>query len=365
MTATNPGVGAQELPRLLNKDDLLILDRTAVAQLLHGRERDVLEAVQGAYLAHARGQDALPESVFLGVPDGSRNRIIALPAYLSDSSPVAGLKWISSFPGNVTAGLERASALVILNSTETGRPMALLEGALLSAQRTAASAALAAGTLATREPVSAGMIGCGFINFEVVRFLKLVFRSLREVVLNDALPDRVEMFRLRCQDEFPDLRVRAAGSREELLRDAELVSLATTAAVPYIDDLTMFARGAVILHISLRDLTPNAILQGENLADDVDHVCRAQTSIHLAALRTGSRSFVRGTIGDILLGRLTPRQNADSKIIFNPFGLGILDIAVARLLYELAVTGQRGMRAFNFFAPPPPTRRAGECDSRV
>jgi ornithine cyclodeaminase len=360
MTVTNPGIGLPGLPGRASQDDLLILDRTAVAQLLEGRGGDVLDAVRGAYCAHACGQDALPESVFLGVPNGSRNRIIALPAYLSDSSPMAGLKWISSFPGNVASGLERASALVILNSTETGRPIALMEGALVSAQRTAASAALAAKTLVNREPATAAMIGCGFINFEVLRFLKLVFTSIRDVVIHDLLPDRAEMFLLRSKREFPDLRVRTAGTWRELLHDSELVSLATTATVPYMDDLSMCARGAVILHISLRDLTPDAILQAENLADDVDHVCRAQTSIHLTAVQTGSRSFLRGAIGDILLGRLTPRQNADSKIIFSPFGLGILDIAVARLVYELALAQQRGMRASNFFSPPPLACFAGE-----
>jgi len=357
-------LGAQDLPRPSSQDDILILDRAAVAQLLKCRGQDVLDAVEGAYRAHARGQDVLPESVFLGVPHGSRNRIIALPVYLNDNSPVAGLKWISSFPGNIAAGLERASALVVLNSTETGRPIAVMEGALLSAQRTAASAALAAATFVNGEPATAGMIGCGFINFEVVRFLKLLFPSLREVVIHDLLADRAEMFRLRCKDEFPTLRVRTAATWRELLHDSELVSFATTATVPYVDDLSMCAGGAVILHISLRDLTPDAILQGENITDDVDHVCRAQTSIQLTVSHTGNRSFLRGAIGDILLGRLTPRQNSDSTIIFSPFGLGILDIAVARLVYELALSQQKGMRASNFFSMPPLASRAGEGDSR-
>src|SRR6185369_2425828 len=104
----------------------------------------------------------------LGFPEQQRNRIIALPAYLGGSFEVCGLKWVSSFPGNLDRGMDRASALVILNSPLSGRLEAILEASRINAKRTAASAALAARQLqAGKQTNRLGVIGCGPINFEV------------------------------------------------------------------------------------------------------------------------------------------------------------------------------------------------------
>ena len=327
----------------MHTSDILIVKGDDVRQLLEGQEAAILAAVRRSYEIHGSGESFVPHSTFLSFPNGNSNRIIALPAYLGDEFDTAGIKWISSFTGNLSLGLERASAVVILNSMSTGRPETILEGSVISAKRTAASAALAAISL-HHDPneTRAGLIGCGSINFEIVRFLKTVFPRLAQLVLCDLDQQRSRQFAAKCEAEFGFTEIELAANAEELLKNCSLVSLATTASQPHLFSLPQAASQRTILHISLRDLAPEIILTSDNVVDDVDHVCRARTSLDLAAQLAGNRDFIRCSLADVLTEKTTARNNGHNTTIFSPFGLGILDLAVSKLVRDLAHANDSG-----------------------
>ena len=138
-----------------------------------------------------------PPSYFLRFPDRPSARIIALPASIGGDVRVDGLKWISSFPGNVAAGIPRASAVLILNDRETGYPFAVLESSIISATRTAASAALAADRL-TRDrgrPTRIGFVGAGLIARYVHTYLAGTGWSFDEIGVYDSSADSAAGFR--------------------------------------------------------------------------------------------------------------------------------------------------------------------------
>ena len=125
-------------------NSLLVLTGSDVKTLLCNNEALITSIIEKAYHLHGTGNSSLPHSSFLRFPEMVKERIIALPAYLGGDANVAGVKWIASFPENLKAGKSRASASIILNSMEDGRPICMMEGSIISASRTAASAALAA-----------------------------------------------------------------------------------------------------------------------------------------------------------------------------------------------------------------------------
>jgi N-[(2S)-2-amino-2-carboxyethyl]-L-glutamate dehydrogenase len=333
--------------------DILILKGPDIQELLAGREIEIIQAARSAYETHARGESSLPHSTFLRFPDNQRDRIIALPAYLGGAFGIAGVKWVSSFPGNLERGLERASALVVLNSTETGRPDAILEGSIISAKRTAGSAALAAQWLHGDKNVNPlGLVGCGLINFEIARFLLAALPRINHFVLHDLDAARAEQFKVRLRQTFGEVEVEIARDVKTILRRSSLISLATTATTPHISDISDSPPGSTILHVSLRDLAPQVILTCDNIVDDVDHVCRAQTSVHLAEQLTGARDFIRCALADILMGKMAPRRDAESITVFSPFGLGALDLAVSKIVRDHALEQGRGTVIGSFFPEP-------------
>ena len=87
--------------------------------------------------------------------------------------------------------------------------------------------------------------------------------------------------------------------------------------------------------MSLRDLDPRILLDAVNIVDDVEHCLKADTSPHLVEQLTGNRDFLHGTLPDVLEGRVAVPP--DRTVVFSPFGLGVLDLAVGKYVYDEVV----------------------------
>jgi 2,3-diaminopropionate biosynthesis protein SbnB len=308
-----------------------------VQRALHGREKQVVELVEATYRLHGAGDSVNPPSYFLRFPDRPSSRIIALPASIGGPIRVDGLKWISSFPENVRAGIPRASAVLILNDHDTGYPFACLESSIISATRTAASAAAAADWLSRSRtrPTRVGFFGVGLIARYIHTFLAGTGWSFDEVGVHDLSADSAAGFRGYLEQSGTVGRITVHDSAEQLVRSSDLVVFATVAGQPHISEPSWFDHHPVVLHVSLRDLAPEILLASTNIVDDVEHCLKANTSPHLAEQLTGNRNFLLGTLDDVMAGRVA--VPAGGTVVFSPFGLGVLDLAVGKYVYDEVV----------------------------
>lgn len=335
----------------MSQSHLVLISGPQVQQALSGREREILSMVREAYVLHHESQTVVPHSTFLRFPDSELNRIICLPAWIGGRFSVAGVKWIASFPSNRGMGIPRASAVMALNSVETGRPFCFMEGSVVSAKRTAASAALASSILSHASvPVrTVALVGCGPINKEIARFLFSVHEELGNVVAYDIITARAEALCAEVGTFCVRAKCGVAKTLSEAIEHADVVSFATNAIQPHVTVPHIFRANAVVLHVSLRDLTPGVISASVNVVDDVDHVCRANTSIHLTEQAVGHRKFILCTLGAILHGDHGAPEATGRPVVFNPFGLGCLDLAVGKLAYDLASANGTYERICDFF----------------
>ena len=314
-----------------------------VQRALQGREKQVVELVEATYRWHAAGDSVNPPSYFLRFPDRPSARIIALPASIGGDVRVDGIKWISSFPDNVAAGIPRASAVLVLNDHDTGYPFACLEASVISATRTAASAAAAADWLSRGRrggrPARVGFVGTGLIARYVHTYLAATGWSFDEVGVHDLSADSAAGFRGYLEQSGTSARLTVHPTAEELIRASDLVVFATVASAPHVGDVSWFDHAPLVLHVSLRDLAPEVLLASTNLVDDVEHCLKADTSPHLVEQRTGNRDFLLGTLADVMTGRVTVPEGR--PVVFSPFGLGVLDLAVGKAVYDaVAAAGE-------------------------
>jgi 2,3-diaminopropionate biosynthesis protein SbnB len=336
MTAVRSAPEESESAPAYSAPPFAVISGGQVNDALRGRERQLVDLVAAAYKLHGAGDSVNPPSYFLRFPDRPSSRIIALPASIGGQLRVDGLKWISSFPDNVTAGIPRASAVLILNDHDTGYPFACLESSIVSATRTAASAALAADWLSRNRarPKRIGFFGVGLIARYIHTFLAGTGWTFDEIGVHDLSADSAAGFRGYLESSATG-RITVHDSAEALIRSSDLVVFATIAGEPHVADPSWFAHHPLVLHVSLRDLAPEVVLASANIVDDIEHCLKANTSPHLAEQLTGNREFLHGTLDDVMAGRLN--VPTDRPVVFSPFGLGVLDLAVGKYVYDEVV----------------------------
>jgi len=330
-TITSAGSAPITVPRFA------VVGGAQVQHVLQGREHQIVELVEMTYRLHSAGDSVNPPSYFLRFRDRPTARIIALPASIGGPLRVDGLKWISSFPDNVPAGIPRASAVLILNDHDTGYPFACLESSIISATRTAALAASAADWL-TRDrgrPTRVGFFAVGLIARYIHTFLAGTGWSFEQIGVHDTSPESTTGFHRYLRHAGTTSPIAIHDNPEQLIRSSDLVIFTTTASQPHVSNPTWFEHNPLVLHVSLRDLAPEIILASTNIVDDIEHCLKADTSPHLAEQLTGNRDFLDGTLNDVITGSVRLRD--DRPQVFSPFGLGVLDLAVGKYVYDEVV----------------------------
>ena len=188
---------------------LRFLSRAEVAGLLPGIPEQ-LDLVERTYRSLAAGRVELPPKP--GVHPRPDSFVHAMPAYLRDEDVVA-LKWVAGYPANKERGLPYITGLIVLNDPETGLPLAIMDGAEITAARTAAASGVCVRRFAPAGWRRAAILGSG----EQGRFHATLLRALEPEV------------RIRAWDPHPERierlgeGVEAAAGWEDAVAGAEVV----------------------------------------------------------------------------------------------------------------------------------------------
>ena len=325
------------------KDDpssgLLYLSRADVIAAAGEGSGVFVDAVADAFALHAQCDITQPLKPYLRWRPDSHiaDRIIAMPAYVGGDRPMAGLKWIGSKHDNPERGLERASALIVLNDPDTHYPVAVMEGALISAGRTAAVTAVAARHLAVSGFNRLTCVGCGPIGTRHALTLLEQFPALSSVWLYDLQESAAVALAARITAQHPKVDVRIAADAESAVRAGEVIVTATVADRPWLP-AAWLRPGSLLANVSIMDAAKDVFLSADKVVvDDWEQCNREGKVIHqLTTEGSFSREQLHAELGEVVIGARPGRESDDEVILLNPMGMAVIDVACAKAIYDRA-----------------------------
>ena len=312
----------------------LILTERDLARVLDVRV--AIRVVRQAFRAMATGHAIMPPKLYLTLPRGDDFR--AMPAYVH-RPPAAGVKWVNVHPRNPRHGLPTVMAVIVLNDPDTGVPLAIMDGLLITKLRTAAAAAVAAQALARRGSRVVGLVGCGAQADAQLEALAALF-PLRHARVWGFRPAEAPRFCRMMRRRLPSIRFEPVTGIEPCVRHADLVVTITTSHRPLV--LRAWVADGTHLNAVGADAPGKQELDPAILRDAMVIVDEREQSIHGGELNVPVRRGqyrprqIHASLGDVLLGRRSGRRRPEQITVFDSTGLAVHDVALAAEAVRLA-----------------------------
>lgn len=304
---------------------------------------EAISAVNRAFLDHGMLRAQMPPKSYLYFSRHNGD-LRTMPAYL-EGEDLAGVKIVNVHPGNQEIGLPSVMALLILNSPQTGEPIAVMGATYLTSMRTGAAGAVAASYLARKNSRVVGMIGAGAQARTQLSGLSRQF-PLEEVRVFDSSADRARSFREDVPGQMNCHCITVAGIQEAC--ECDILVTTTPSRRPVIRDEWIRAGthiNAIGADAPGKQELPSILLKRATIVVDdlvqAVHSGEVNVPISEGAIRPED---IYGQIGEILAGKKHGRTSDEEITIFDSTGLGIQDVAAGHLVYEKARKTDLGKR---------------------
>lgn len=310
------------------------------------RDLDPIATVTSALAAVRDGEaDNAQEAALRWIAaDGTQARSLVLPARFGDTY---GCKIINACIGNITQGIPRAHGLIVLFDKETAIPVCIMEGGYISALRTAAVSVAALNALRDGGlPRHVAFLGCGQLARSHAELLA-TRTTMRGIAVYDLIGDRARTFAAELGELAPEAAITVADGWEMAVSDAEVVIAATTTTTAYVR-LEHLAEGATFVNVSLDDATEELLMGCDHLFVDDWELVSADATRLLGRLARRGRIAMPGRaappggrvvdaeLACLLAGKYRRPVTATDRVVINPFGMGVSDVAFAARAYESA-----------------------------
>ncbi len=294
---------------------------------------ETLDLVRQALVAHGKDEYEMPAKI--GIHPFDDVFFHAMPAYVPGNL-ACGMKWIECFPRNPKEfNLPQTTGLQIMNDIETGVPIAVMDCTWLTAMRTPAVTALAAGALHP-EAKSFGMFGCGVQGIGHVRYIVKTLKNLERIYIYDKFPESMDNLIVQVRDEVK-IPIIKAKSIEEVVRSCDVLSSATfiVREPMKLAKKEWVRKGQTILPCDLNTFwDPEIALHADKYI--VDSIEEHELFAGMGYFPDGLPKVVAET-GEVLAGLKAGRDHAEQLIVCSNIGISVNDLVMGEAILKKAL----------------------------
>ncbi len=310
---------------------MLILNESALAQLTDWS--GLIDQMIKAMIAYEDGDFVMPDRVGMGF---ANNTLLLMPA---QSGKYFSTKLVSLFPDNPAKNEPVIKGVVILNNAETGEPLALLNGAKLTAIRTAAVSAAGIRYTTAENVKTLGLIGAGVQGMHQILAACQV-RPIEKIYILDKYAERAQSFIACLASSLPEVQLIRVATPEELLEHSEIIITATNSNKPVLPDNPDLLRNKHI--IAIGSYKPQMRELPDSLFKLIDH-CFVDVRFALEESGDLIHPIEMGLLkqkqviplGSLIRGKVT--ASAQSTTLFKLVGMALFDLYTAQWFYEKAI----------------------------
>ena len=300
----------------------------------------LIEALREAFRADI--ESPLRHTHMIPQPSGTEAKLLLMPAWTNSGERLVGCKIVSVYPDNLKAGKPSVYGSYMLMSGDTGEPLAVMDGTVLTAWRTACASALAASFLAREDASHLVMIGAGALAPHLIRAHSAV-RPIKRVTLWNRT--RGNAVKLGFGLAVGGIEAEIADDLETAVREADIVSCATLSVEPIVQGKWL-KKGA---HLDLvgaytpkmRESDDDAVKRARVYVDTRGGAPKEGGDIAIP-LKKGilKQAAIRGDLYDLCGGKAKGRTSASQITLFKSVGTAVEDLAAAMLVWRrLAASG--------------------------
>ncbi len=314
-----------------------LLSKSDVVRVL--QMNDAIDIMERAFSDLSNESAVMPQRTPIVVPDHS-GLALFMPAYLKGMGAL-GAKTVTVYKDNPSKyQVPTILGTISLLDERTGAPVALMDGGFLTGMRTGAVAGLATRILARQDASVHTVFGTGGMARAQAWAIDCA-RDIEKLVLFSIDPmEQREAFAQSLQDIIK-CEIVQADDPQQAVGVADIVTLITSAKDPIVEG-AWFRPGTHINGIgshapTMRELDATTIERSKVVCDLVE-ACKSEAGDFMIPVEAGQWSWEKchGSLGDIVTGKLSGRENDQEITLFKSVGLAIQDISAAHHVFTKA-----------------------------